>query len=463
MKQQYSIRLCLFGILVAVFLPSFVLQGMFLDGLTHSAIANNLSNGVGSFWNPSYTQTLHADYHEHPPLVFILQSYFFTWFGDGFLTDRLYCGCILIVSLVGIASLWSFMVEEKKLKSYYWLPILLCLLVPIFSWSYPNHLLECTLSAFCMFASLCFLKGIKQQHLGYVVLGSFLTCFAFLSKGLVGLFPLAVIPLYGLIIEKKQALVYTLCSLLSITIIGFISLSLWPAIGDNLVAYFNQQLIPALQNKREVTVGNRFILLWNLLVELAVPLGVLLIGSFLFYKKQGSLAFDPKRVLFFICIGLAASLPIMISLKQRTFYLLPSIPYFALAISFLLVKSLDTWMEKLPAKFYKLVGVIGSLCLMAAFAYSVSTFKDYGRDADLISDVESLKKEVPPGTTISSMDHLCRHWSLVAYLIREANISLDCKQEHDYLLAAKGSISKPADDYTLLETEMQSFVLYVLK
>lgn len=49
-------------------IPTLVQDGMFLDGITYSAISRNMANGIGSFWHPHYTETLYPHFNEHPPL-----------------------------------------------------------------------------------------------------------------------------------------------------------------------------------------------------------------------------------------------------------------------------------------------------------------------------------------------------------------------------------------------------------
>ena len=66
------------AVIAALLIPSLIKDDMFLDGVTYAAISKNITNGLGTFWQPHYTQTKDAAFYGHPPLVFGIQSLFFS-------------------------------------------------------------------------------------------------------------------------------------------------------------------------------------------------------------------------------------------------------------------------------------------------------------------------------------------------------------------------------------------------
>jgi len=106
---------------------------MFSDGIIYSAISNNLANGYGSFWYPHFTKVAHIQFHEHPPLVFIIQSYFFKIFGDAFYTERIFSLFTAVLTAFGISRCWRLFTDKTALKGYDWLPILLWISIPVVS------------------------------------------------------------------------------------------------------------------------------------------------------------------------------------------------------------------------------------------------------------------------------------------------------------------------------------------
>ncbi len=353
MKQNSTTYLLItIALMAALLIPTLVQEGMFVDGVTYSAISNNLANGIGSNWNPHYTKTLYPEFREHPPLVFIIQSLFFRIFGDAFYTERIFCFIVALLTALGIANIWKLMNVNKELSNDYWLPLFLWLLVPLVAWSYKNNMLENVMGLFTIFAVYFLMKAIKEGHNFYLLAGGIFILFAFFSKGFPGLFPLVVPLIFAIVFKtgKKTLFSFLLLSVF-LLITSFSLFYLFPGIRSNILVYLDQQVIAALSNHREVTTGNRFTIILNLILELIVPLTIII---FIFIsakiKSRTNLPFRNKNFLFFLLIALSASVPLIISLKQRKYYLIPSIPFYALAFSSLMHQNISEILGRVPEK-----------------------------------------------------------------------------------------------------------------
>ena len=86
-KYFYISVLAIFFFIIS---PHFLAEGMFLDGITYAALAKNYAQGLGNFWNLHYCQTLYPEFHEHPPLAIVIQSWFFTLFGSSIYVEKIY-------------------------------------------------------------------------------------------------------------------------------------------------------------------------------------------------------------------------------------------------------------------------------------------------------------------------------------------------------------------------------------
>ena len=111
--------------------------GMFLDGVTYAAIARNLSEGIGTFWFPSYTSTLLPVFHDDPPLAFGLQGVASAIIGDHVAVERVYS--ILMGALVALLMvlIWRSTVRDS---AYDWLPVVFWLLPEGATWSVANNM-----------------------------------------------------------------------------------------------------------------------------------------------------------------------------------------------------------------------------------------------------------------------------------------------------------------------------------
>ena len=446
---------------VGLLILPLVQEGMFFDGVTYSAISKNMANGFGSFWNPHYTKVLYSNFHEHPPLVFIIQSFFFRLLGDGFYTERLFCLLIALLTVFGIVKCWVLLSDNAEMKSYYWLPILFWLLVPLVSWSYKNNLLENTMGVFSIFSVYFILRALIESRIVFIFWGAVFIVLAFLSKGFVGVFPIVTPLIFGVVFQQsKRSLRYLLFLIVLLILITLCLAKLSPEIVENITKYFEQQLLPALNSKREITTSNRFKIVFDLILDLSIIL--IFVFYFVFAEWRGRVGakfFGNKSFLFFILVAISASIPIIISLKQRKFYLIPSIPFYALAFSFLVYQSAKEGLDRVPAwglKWFNrfLCTMLGSIIIFSAFRAGM-----YSRDEAVLKDIYIISTYIPQGTIIGTTKDLWSDWTLVAYLSRVGYISLDCDNEHEYFLIDKNLGNAVPTHYKPIDLNLTNYTI----
>ena len=104
------------GLISILLLPKVFQQGIFFDGLIYSSVSNNMANGQGSFWDPSYSQTIWLHFHEHPPLALGLQSIFIKVFNGAFFAEKLYSLLMGILSIIFIIKIWKSAFKENAVQ-----------------------------------------------------------------------------------------------------------------------------------------------------------------------------------------------------------------------------------------------------------------------------------------------------------------------------------------------------------
>lgn len=441
MKKHSIYWILTITVFVSLLIPALVQDGMFLDGITYAAISKNMANGYGSFFNPHYTKILYPEFHEHPPLVFIVQSGFFKLFGDAFYTERIFSLCIAILTVIGITQCWRLVNDTIEFKKYDWLPVLLWLSIPLVSWSYKNNLLENTMGVFTLFAVFFILKSLKEKKVLYLLPGGILIVLAFLSKGPAGLYPILVPVKYGVVYKSNRyAVRYAVYLILFILFISYGLSIAFPELKQNIILYFEQQLIPALNNEREITTNNRFTILLNLLIELSLPIALLVYFTIREWVNTKRLDFiKDKKAFIFILIAITASIPLIISLKQRKFYLIPSIPFYVLTISILLLPFLKRIIDASSRAVLRWINRASLLLLGIVLLFSVLRFGKFSRDKEKLMDIYAISNVVPEGTVIGTTRELWSDWSLVAYMCRVGYVSLDSDNEHNYYLLERNS------------------------
>lgn len=443
--------------------PLLVQDGMFFDGVLYSGISKNLANNLGSFWQPHFTKTFFNEFYDHPPLVFGIQSLFFKVLGNSIYVERLFSFSNAILSLVGISSIWKLIFKDSHIKRFDWLPVLLWIITPVISASFRNNLLVNTVTVFTLCSSYFIIKAIIENKQIFLFIGSFFMALAFFSKGPFGLFPLVIGFFYWLCFSKitfmKSLKIF---GVLLFSFLGFIVLLflIQPEGLNNISRYISVQLLPSLQNER-YTRSSRFYILIRLFLEL-LPSILTTLAVILTFRKRFK-NYDNIKInyaAFFVLIGLCASIPLLVSLKQHPNYIVPSIPFFALGLSVIIVLFIKGIFEKLKQRTVIKLRIFSIILFSASLIFSFSFIgKSAGADGliagimgkhsqnkDKLHDVYILTSIIPEGTIISVSKTFPRDPELRNYLGRIGYISVDWNAEKEFLLTENKIMEELSSD-----------------
>jgi hypothetical protein len=293
------------------------------------------------------------------------------------------------------------------------------------------------MSVLVLFSTYFAAKSVLNKHFGFLALAATLTAAAVLSKGPVGFFPV-VTPVVAAIFLKRTGFLgglgkSFLMLLGTLLLLGFLLFSI-PGMEDYLDYYLHKQLLPTLSGQREKQVENPFSFLLDLVSQLVVP-GILLLFYLAKTRFKGGKV--PKTALYFIALGLAGSLPLMLTPKQSTHYLLPSISYFALGFGSILAHAIP-WSQAHGTSKGRLLEKMAGWLLVVVIVVSCSFWGKFRRDEALIQDITAICAKVGEGTTLGTPPHFSDQWLLHAYFGRLGNVSLDARNQHDFWFMEKG-------------------------
>lgn len=410
-----------------------------MDGQQYACVSKNLAEGKGTFWKPWLSETWERNgsnyFLEHPPLVYALQAPFFKALGNSLYSERIYSLLSALLSMLLIHKIWQ-LIRHADTRNQSWLPVLIWSTIPLVYWSFQNNMHENTLSLFCIASTYLYLLYREREKIGYLIAAGFMIFCAVLSKGIPGLFPLAL-PFIDLIIRRNlswlSAIKATLI-LLAVPAIIFLLLMLYEPAKSSLEFYAVERLFYRIQESH--TVSSRFYLLERMWMALIPYLALLFLSLILRISRKESLRLDPWAS-FFLLLGFAASLPIMMTSVQRGFYLVPSFPYFAIAFAILL----SDWLNPLYSgiRFYQknqgLLRIVFSVLLLSSIGILICQAGSPGRDRDILSDCYAIGEIIPEGST--QCIQLEDEWSLTFYLLRYFDVSLyyglnDCEYSIKY-------------------------------
>jgi len=466
-SQTLSFYLFAIGVYLIMVCQDLLSNGMFLDGLIYSTVSKNLANGIGTFWNPHFTTTCLPEFHEHPPLAFGIQSIFYTILGESRFTDRFYS--LLTVTIVGyiILKIWKTLGYKHG-----WLPLFLWLITPTVFWASYNNLLENTLTIFTSLSILFYLKNQERKNYFFIVLSGFMLALGFLTKGFVAFSPWTFPFLLWLFLKQKSfgkmavdsigILIFTLTPLLLLIL-------LFPDARLSLHKYIDNQVISSLKNA--VTVDSRFDIIKRLFFELIPVAGLCILFLVWGWIRKFSFILEKensKKATVFILLGLTAVLPIMISLKQSGFYILPAYPFFAIGAGILLNPLVDSLFIKMnyTSKGFLFFKWIGYGLFFTGIILSLYFSDHFSRDRDKIKDTYLIIAEIPQGSVININPDMFGDWSLHGYFGRFKNISLDpnLNNSREFLLIKNENYSDTLDrNYKMVKLNTIDYKLFKKK
>lgn len=413
------------SIFCMIVLPSLFSKGMFLDGVTYASISRNLAFGNGSILHPYYTESLYPKFHEQPPFFFLIQSFFFKVLGDFIWVERIFSAILLIFSIFGIKLLWEKLYEKEPIYKNSYLPVLLFLTTPIVIWSFQNNIIENLLIPLSIFSVYFLLLEGKKYDFNLIVSASLLVI-SFFTKGPVGLFPLTVPLFIWYFLNKpiRQFLTFYLSFFLLI-IIAF----LVEDIRQNFLLFLENQLFPAIAGKREVTTNTRFKILYKLFLELLFPISLTILTLIVLrnrvFLKNG-------KGLLFVAIGLSASVPLMITLKQRSHYILPSIPFFIIGFSIFIMPFLGKFEKHVKRK---VLFILPLSLFFTSISLMISNKGQKLRDIKLQIDLEILNEKTKFDVSIDN--DIYSDWGLHAYAQRYYQKSFNVSDNKTFRLLKK--------------------------
>ena len=192
-------------------------QGLFVDGIFYGSVAQSLADGYGSLWHLSATKHYYYSFYGHPPFAIWAMSSFMIVFDSAFWVERVFSLLNLGLMLWGVAKIWQLTNPNLSFYTIWW-PILLWCCIPVNIWSFQGYLLENSMLVFVVWAVFWGIKTILTESNLYAIICGIFVFFATFSKGPVGLFPLAVIPLYW-VVSRDLSLI----TVVRLTLIIFLS------------------------------------------------------------------------------------------------------------------------------------------------------------------------------------------------------------------------------------------------
>lgn len=405
-----------------------------------------MAEGVGSFWHPVYTATHHPDFYQHPPLALGLLALFYKVLGTHIWVTKLYMVLTMLLCVWLIVKLWMRLGGKRENG---WMPLLLWTLIPIVTHFAFQGMLENTMVLFDLGAILLLLRPDRKAW--NALLAGLLLAAAFLTKGYTGLFPLVLPVLLWLFDRKKGALMQTVCMLGGLLLpLAVIAL----AVPESRGYFENYMQLQVLAGWSQGEV-HRWQIIVDFLRNTAIVIGLVLLVVIV-NKGVGQ---KPSREQWAMWALVAcAVLPMMVSTRQREFYLLTAMPMVAVLAGMLIEEPVARWIK--PSKVLQYITLA---LLLGAVALNVVRFGNEGRDAQLQRDMKVIAPQLGRGEMVTVPTPLYFDYKLQGYYYRECRVSLGDQHRCRHLLTtadysadnAYREVPLPTEQYHLYELQAE--------
>jgi 4-amino-4-deoxy-L-arabinose transferase-like glycosyltransferase len=246
---------------------------------------------------------------------------------------------------------------------------------------------------------------------------------AVLTKGPVGLFPLAAPLLFWRISGPRRASA-SLGGQWGAVVVCALAVLSFDTPRTSLALYFDEQVLASLGGRRELSAGS-----WTILFQLVggVLAPMILAGGLIAAAARRYVRPPPTQVAHaaaLFLLGLAGTLPIVASVKQAGHYLVPAVPLYALAAACLFAPTVASASERFAVRARDRV-VIAASAVVLLVAIGVSYVPALERDRPRLADLDVVAASVPRGATIGICPDANGDWGLHAWFERRFDVSLD--------------------------------------
>ena len=469
-RLSFPFWLLTFTAVTSLVISQLVQDGMFMDGMIYVTVSRNLSEGVGSFWDPYFSATLMTSYHEQPPLYFGLLALFYKVFGSSMYVERLFSLVCLAVTCFYMHLFWKkLFVNTREIAQNSWIPVLFYVITPVCFWAYNNHVEETVMAIFATMASYyvyCALF-LKERTILYLILGGVFIFLSGLTKGVQGMFPIAAVGIYWLISKDISFGKMVSWTGFLIGVPAIILGVLWFSnenVSASFISYYHDRYVPTFTNEMDTT-GNRFDILIKVFLEI-LPIGIISGIILLFSRKYKTQDIQPKQyknsMIWLFILGLSGTAPLMVTLEQRGFYIVTAMPFFVLAVSMFAASRITTLINRI--KSINTLNIAMVILFVGSIVYSIAQIGKYKRNENTLSDIYKAKQLIPENTLVGFPSKMHSEWAFQAYMMRYNKNSMkdnctDCKYFVIYKNLDKNLIPP---NYSKVNMETQSFDIYRL-
>jgi hypothetical protein len=337
--------------------------------------------------------------------------------------------------------------------------------VPVAHWGYRHNMMENTMVLWIMLSIIWIKNALQKESVNWLwLLASAATTWAaFMTKGMSGLFPLAGVFAFWLVWRN-----FSFLKMLSISTVYFIAVAggililfAFPASQEFMNNYLFIRTLERINNTP--VVASRLWIIGEWFAQVIVPIVICLAVALVSKNMIKNLKLtNRKTIYFFLLIGALGLFPLMLTKVQRSFYLLTSLPFFALALAIVILPYFKSIANRIQPKTNRFIRYISLSVLSAVLIATVLLAGKPKRDFETLKDVEAFANYLGDDILIQAAADANMDWTFKAYLMRKHQIQFVYMHENatnQFVVARKDEPFNQAH-YCVVDIELANYVLF---
>ena len=247
--------------------------------------------------------------------------------------------------------------------------------------------------------------------------------------------------------------------LIIIPVIIYGILLLFPEPRESLSIYFYERLLKRVSEMP--TTPNRFESIIRLFFE-SIPFLILLFLVMLFNVKKGinKILITKNEFLFFFLLGLCGIIPLMLTMVQKGWYMVPAFPYLGIAFASFIAPFIGS-----GGKNNLITKYLFPTAILTFSGVLICTLLQTGkisREKETLSDVYKIGQVVPKFSTLTVPEDQYDQYNFIlqGFLVRYFHISISPYKEYDYFLTEKDSRIMIPRGYVNTDIPLEKYYLY---
>jgi hypothetical protein len=226
--------------------------------------------------------------------------------------------------------------------------------------------------------------------------------------------------------------------------------------------YYHKRLMASLEGVGATTTYHAEIIV-RIFTEL-IPVFILILLAWLISRKKISAqenTKDKRLSAALLLIAVSGSFPFAITLEQRGFYLVPSLPYYILGLSLLFNQHLLFFQQKIISLLQlKWVSIAVLILFPGAMAYWIISPTRFKRDESRIPDLKFINPYLRQGDTVSVDESMWNDTALQAYLYMQKKVSVEGNNDHNLFIHDREHGPGPDAGYEKVNIPTLQYDLY---